>query len=81
MSWRLDACGALIACITGRAIAAYRVTPSDHFELCNDGQFEPVEDLALARRAKGLSDAVFRAPESGGGYDVPPLHAFSGCLR
>ncbi len=50
------------------------------FELSDDGQFEPVTDLALAREAKGVSQTAFHAPEFGGGYDVPPLVAYPGCL-
>jgi L-ascorbate metabolism protein UlaG (beta-lactamase superfamily) len=50
------------------------------FELADDGQFEPVQDLAAARAARKLGEAQFRAPEFGGGYDVPPLLAYPGCL-
>lgn len=50
------------------------------FELSDDGQFEPVEDLATAREAQGVAPDFFRAPEFGGGYDVLPLHAYPGCL-
>lgn len=49
------------------------------FELSDDGQFEPVQDLADARTAAGLDAALFRAPKFGGGYDTPPLDNHSGC--
>ncbi len=50
------------------------------FELSDDGQFEPVKDLAIAREARGVPESAFRAPEFGGGYDVPSLPAYPGCL-
>lgn len=49
------------------------------FELSDDGQFEPVRDLALARESQGLAEDVFRAPEFGGGYDVAALKSHPGC--
>lgn len=49
------------------------------FELSDDGQFEPVTDLARARKSKRVDEAAFRAPEFGGGYDVPGLKFHSGC--
>ncbi|MGQ0699106.1 MAG: MBL fold metallo-hydrolase [Panacagrimonas sp.] len=49
------------------------------FELADDGQVEPPQDLAKARAAMGLDEAAFRAPEFGRGYDVPPLQSSSGC--
>lgn len=49
------------------------------FELSDDGQFEPVSELAAARENRGVSEAAFRAPEFGSGYDVPALKAHPGC--
>lgn len=49
------------------------------FELSDDGQFEPVMELAHARNKKGLAEAAFRAPAFGGGYDVPALKFHPGC--
>lgn len=50
------------------------------FDLSDEGQRDPVEALAAARQEHGIGEAVFRAPEFGGGYDVPPLLAYPGCL-
>ena len=50
------------------------------FELSDDGQFQPAQDLETALEQKGLSAEVFRAPAFGGGYDVPSLLAYPGCL-
>lgn len=43
------------------------------FELSDDGQHEPVADLAQARAAAGLDALRFQAPEFGAGYDFGPL--------
>ena len=43
------------------------------FELADDGQIEPVIDLAQALRSAGLPSSVFRAPTFGSGYDFAPL--------
>lgn len=43
------------------------------FELSDDGQRQPVEDLAHARAAAGVAEARFQAPVFGAGYDFGPL--------
>ena len=43
------------------------------FELSDDGQLEPVQELARASHAAGLPPAAFIAPTFGAGYDLPPL--------
>lgn len=50
------------------------------FDLSDEGQRDPVAALAAARQAHQVKEAAFRAPEFGGGYDVPPLVAYPGCL-
>jgi L-ascorbate metabolism protein UlaG (beta-lactamase superfamily) len=50
------------------------------FDLSDEGQTEPVRALAVAREARDVEEKAFRAPEFGGGYDVPPLVAYPGCL-
>lgn len=43
------------------------------FQLSEEGQFEPVDDLARAVAAAGLPPEQFTAPEFGRGYRVAPL--------
>lgn len=43
------------------------------FQLAEEGQFEPLEDLARALSQAGLDEAVFIAPTFGQGYVVPAL--------
>ena len=49
-------------------------------DLSDEGQRDPVQALAEARASRKLEEAAFRAPDFGGGYDVPPLLAYTGCL-
>ena len=48
------------------------------FELSDDGQQEPVADLAVARTRAGLAAERFPAPEFGAGYDFAPLPTAAG---
>lgn len=45
------------------------------FELSDDGQTEPVQDLAQALAAAGIEARLFTAPTFGSGYDFAPLAA------
>ena len=47
------------------------------FELSDDGQHEPVADLATALAAAGVSTQAFTAPRFGSGYDFAPVSPLS----
>lgn len=49
------------------------------FKLAPEGRFQPAQMLPEARRAQGLADEAFIAPQIGAGYDVPPLLTTRAC--